>query len=390
MRAIPLAAALLALPAAAAAQDPAAPLPLRPAGVALIVFEEPACTALPGGGTSCAAPRLVLPELRPCTPRRDGLAGCEQDRVRMEAAQAASDPRTALLLTGGRGPELVSIDGVDVRGWSAERATALLVGPAGTRATVVWRDEGGTHTLVRARTDVFAPGPGYARTLATRHFVMHFQPREARRARSLAARAERMYAETGYPADAGGRRAHYWVVPYGGVRGSKRGRVQPSVWGTWISGKSSVEYELGRPLAYVGFGRPGRAAEGLGPHVGWAPAQEVHRWAVRFLKEGSTGGAVRGYFDNRGELSLREYLRQRYGNAALGRLWRSDLPFDQAAPAVLGVDAADLQAQWRSALLALGPDPHAAPGPGMLAAAFGWGALILLGGVGVARRREVG
>jgi|GEM_PF-3484217 len=389
MRAINLAAALLALATAAAAQDPAAPLPLRPAGLALIIFEEPDCTPLPGGGTSCAAPRLVLPELRPCTPRRDGTAGCEQDRARTEAAQAAGDPRAAaLLMSGGRGPELLSIDGIDVRGWSAARARALLVGEAGTRATLVWRDPAGRHTLARARTEVFAPGPGYTRVLATRHFVLHFRPDEARRARSLARRAERAYGETGYPADTRGRRAHYWIVPYGSS-GSKRG-VQPTGWGTWISGKASVEYELGRPLAYVGFGLPGRAAEALGAEVGWAPAQEVHRWAVRYMKEGPTLRGMQGFFDSRGELSLREYVRGRYGDAALGRLWRSDLPFDQAAPAVLGVDAAELQARWRRDLLALGPNPDLAPGPGMLATALAWGGLILLGGIGVARRREVG
>jgi hypothetical protein len=384
MRAIILAAALLALPAAAAAQDPAAPLPLHPAGVALTITEEPACTPLPGGGTSCAAPRLVLPELGPCTPRRDGMTGCEP------AAQEGGGPRAgASPASGGRAPELLSIDGIDVRGWSAGHAGALLMGPAGTRATVVWQDQAGRHTLVRARTDVFAPGPGYSRVLATRHFVMHFRRDEARRARSLAGRAERAYAETGYPADARGRRAHYWVVPYGGG-GSRRGRVMPTVWGTWISGEVSEEFELTRPLTYVGFGLPGRAADAVGAHAGWGPPQKVHRRAVQSMKEGASVRVVQDYFDSQGELSLREYVRGRYGDAALGRLWRSDLPFDQAAPAVLGVDAPELQARWRRDLLALGPNPELEPGPGMLAGALGWGALILLGGIGLARRREVG
>jgi hypothetical protein len=363
MRATALAAGLLALSAAAAAQDPAAPLPLRPAGVALTIAEEPACTPLPGGGTACAAPRLVLPELGP----------------------AAALPRS-----GGSAPELLSIDGIDVRGWSADQARALLVGPAGTRATVLWRDHAGRHTLVRARTDVFAPGPGYSRVMATRHFVLHFRPDEARRARSLARRVERLYAETGYPADTRGRRAHYWVAPYGGAPGSGHGRVQPAVWGTWFTGKASLEMDIGRPLAYVGFGLPGRAADALGAHTGWHPAQEAHRKAVRHLKEGPTNSSIQIYFDSFRELSLREYVRGRYGNAALGRLWRSDLPFDQAAPAVLGVDARELQAQWQRDLLALGPDPDFVPGPERLAAGLGWGALILLGGIGLARRREVG
>jgi len=387
MRAIALAAALLALPAAAAAQDPAAPLPLRPAGVALVILEEPACTPLPGGGTSCAAPRLVLPELRPCTPQ---VAGCEQDRTRMEAAQAEGDARAAALPTsGGRAPELLSIDGVDVRGWSADHARALLVGPAGTRATVVWTDSAGRHTLVRARTDVFAPGPGYSRVLATRHFVLHFRPNEARRARSLARQAERMYAESGYPVDTRGRRAHYWVVPYGDASDSRRGRVKPVVWGTWITGNVVAEFELSHTFAYVGFGHPGRAAGALGAHMGGTSSQKAHRWAVRAMKEGSTGGFLQDFFDSQDELSLREYVRQRYGDAALGRLWRSNLPFDQAAPAVLGVDAPELKAQWRRDLLALGPNPELPPRPATLAVALGWGALILLGGIGLARRREV-
>jgi hypothetical protein len=388
MRAIALAAALLALPAAAAAQDPAAPLPLRPAGVALVILEEPACTPLPGGGTSCAAPRLVLPELRPCTPR---VAGCEQDRARMEAAQATGDTRTAALPTsGGRAPELLSIDGVDVRGWSADHARALLVGPAGTRATVVWRDEAGRHTLVRARTDVFAPGPGYSRVLATRHFVLHFRPNEARRARSLAGHAERVYAESGYPTDTRGRRAHYWVVPYGGAHGSGRGRVKPAVWGSWITGEVVEKFELSRSLAYVGFGLPGRAAGALGAHAGWTSPQRTHRWAVRYLKEGANIPGMQEFFDSQDEQSLREHVRQRYGDAALGRLWRSNLPFDQAAPAVLGVDEPELKAQWRRDLLALGPNPELPPRPAILAVALGWGALLLLGGIGLARRREVG
>jgi len=354
MRAITLAAALLALPAAAAAQDPAAPLPLRPAGVALNIFEDP--------------PRLLLPELRRCPRRRGG--GCKQD----------GDVSA---------PELLSIDGIDVRGWSAARAGALLVGEAGTRATVVWRDEAGEHTLVRARTDMFAPGPGYARVLATRHFVLHFRPDEARRARSLARHAERLYARAGYPAEVQGRRAHYWVLPYG-ARAPKRDRVQPAAWGGWVTGKSSPVYELGRPLAYVGYGFPGRAADALGAEVGWAPAQDAHRWAARYMQEGSTFRGLKIFFDSGGELSLREYVRERYGDAALGRLWRSDLEFDQAAAAVLGMDRLELKAQWRRDLLALGPNPDPAPGPGTLAAALGWGALILLGGIGVARRREVG
>jgi hypothetical protein len=108
------------------------------------------------------------------------------------------------------------------------------------------------------------------------------------------------------------------------------------------------------------------------------------------MKEGSTGGFMQGFFDSQGELSLREYVRRRYGDAALGRLWRSNLPFDQATAAVLGVDAPELQAQGRHDLLALGPNPELPPRPGMLAVTLGWGALILLGGIGMARRREVG
>ena len=164
----------------------------------------------------------------------------------------------------------------------------------------------------------------------------------------------------------------------------------PAVWGTWITRSVSEEYQLSRSLSYVGLGLPGRAADALGARTGWAPAQEVHRWAVRYMTEGNGFRGMRGFFDSQGELSLREYVRERYGNAALGRLWRSDLPFDQAAPAVLGVDAPELRARWRRDLLALGPNPELEPGPGMLAGALGWGALILLGGIGLARRREVG
>jgi hypothetical protein len=225
--------------------------------------------------------------------------------------------------------------------------------------------------------------------MVTPHFVLHFRPDEARRTRSLARRAERLYAESGYPADARGRRAHYWVVPYGGGKSPRRESVKSAVWGTWITGEGSVKIELARSLPYVGFGLPGRAADALGARAGWTAPQEVHRWAVRSMKEGSTGGFMQSFFDSQGKLSLREYVRARYGDAALGRLWRSNLPFDQAAPAVLGVDAPELEAQWRRDLLALGPNPDPAPGPGTLAAAVGWGALILLAGMGLARRREV-
>src|SRR6185436_181227 len=130
-------------------------------------------------------------------------------------------------------------------------------------------------------------------------------------------RAERTYARTGYPADARGRRAHYWVVPYGGGEGPRRGSMKPAVWGTWITGKNTLEMELRSPLAYVGFGLPGRAAEALGAHGGWDPPQEVHRWAVRSMKEGPTSGFMQRFYEGQGELSLREYVRGRYGDAAL-------------------------------------------------------------------------
>jgi hypothetical protein len=88
--------------------------------------------------------------------------------------------------------------------------------------------------------------------------------------------------------------------------------------------------------------------------------------------------------------SVRAYIRERWGDRRFTAIWRSELPFADAVRTELGVEERELFADWREKIYSLGPRRDAGPGFGTFVVALGWGVVILLAGVWVARGKEAG
>ena len=348
MRTLTLFAALALGAAPAAAQPaPAAPIPLRPASV--------------GFGVERAGPVLRVTRVVPGSP----------------AAAAGVAPGDALL----------AVDGRAASAWSAEEAQTALAGPAGAPVTLALRTPAGERAVRLARADVLAP-PGASRVVVTPRFVVHHAAGQAVRARVVARAAERAYARSDLPRETGGRRAHLYLV-------DGRLPAPPPLppWAAWVSGEFNAYGPSFRIYGYLAYGDPGlAAAERLEPGLVWpVNPREAHRRAAGWTPNpgvmpagGPTSPAqVAG-------ISLREFVRARYGTRRLEALWRSPLPWEQAVPRALGVPAAALEREWRHEVAHLGPDPDAGIAARTVRAALGWGALLLLLGVITAMRREVG
>jgi hypothetical protein len=281
---------------------------------------------------------------------------------------------------------LVSEGGRD-RPASWAEANRLLVGEIGTSVMLRYRAADGVHEVSLTRTDVYAPDSSFSDLVLTAHFAVHHQPADAHRARSVAAKAERAYSSSGLPRATDGRRAHLWVVRDHQTR--KLGQPYPYGWGAWATGRYDPDLEYGELLTYLAYGIPG-AAGGRLSGAGWVDANTLHRAAVSellghaaWLNRRSLGG-----YSAPGA-SLREYIRQRYGVARLRQIWSSSASFDDAVAQALGVSRARLEAEWRRHIFSLGPDPAQWPSAPAMLGAFTWGALLLLAGALVARRREV-
>lgn len=151
-------------------------------------------------------------------------------------------------------------------------------------------------------------------------------------------------------------------------------------------------------MAYLRFGEPGRAvADRLGGRAGWGvPDDEMHRAAVRELM--SAGLTAASSPEELGRVipgistagaSLRAYLRERVGDRRFAALWRSRDPFDVAVARSLGLSEREVLADWSAKIHGLGPDDDAGPGMEGMAVGLGWGVVMLLLGMRVARRKEV-
>jgi len=341
--------------------------------------------------TSMAAPRILTaqgpPDPIPLRPGGPDVTISIQQRCRPDAASEAECGRYPTLSSLPGNPALVSVNGRSVPG-SWLRPPLALVGEIGTPVTLGYRAGDAVRVVRLVRSDVYAPGPGFTGLLRTPHFVVHYRPEDERRARAVADDAERTYSRGGLPSAVGGRRAHLWVLRE--YPATRPGRLHPGRWGTWVTGRYDPVLEYGDVFMYVAYGVPGAAGERL-EWPGWADANTLHRTAVaQLLGHGpwldrtplNSSMTVAG-------ASLREYIRQRYGVARLRRVWSSDASFDDAVAQVLGVSRARLEADWRRYIFSLGPDPAKAPTPRALAGALTCGALLLLAGVLVARKREV-
>lgn len=301
------------------------------------------------------------------------------------------------------GERVAAVGGRSVAGLGAAAVEDLLAGSVGEAVEVTLHAPEGARTLRLVREDVFAPTGGYTGTVAGTYFVVHHRPDGASRraAERIAARAEQV-AERGLRGGAAeGRRFHLYLVgPDGASTSTRRARGDLLPWwaGWAYPGPMDDERSFGIPLAYLRFGEPGRrVAERLGGRLGWGlPADELHRAAVREMLGADLAADASPASLSRltpgipaAGASLRAYVRDRFGDRRLGELWRSDAPFDSAVGRALGVSERELLADWSSKVYGLGPDPQAGPGTGSFAVGLGYGALALLFGVRMAKRKEV-
>lgn len=319
-------------------------------------------------------------------------------------------PRVERVLAGGPaarggirpGDRVVAVDGRPAAGLTPGAAEALLTGaPGDTVRLAVVSTAGAAREVRLPREDVFAPGAGYTQAVRDGAFVLHHRPGGRRAARALAARArtaaERELGETG----TGGRQVHLYLLEPGNalsetVRG--RGDLLPW-WAGWVMVEPMrPERTFGSEVAYLRFGEPGRAvADRLGGRAGWGvPADDLHRAAVRELM--SAGVTAASSPEELGRVvpgistagaSLRAYLRERVGDRRFAALWGSPEPFDVAVSRSLGLSEREVLADWSAKVFGLGPDDDAGPGVAGMAVGLGWGALLLLLGMRIARRKEV-
>jgi hypothetical protein len=320
-------------------------------------------------------------------------------------------PAVRLMIAGGPaalaglhpGDRIVAVDGRPTQGLNGRQVERLMEGPTGRAVQVRVADGEGTRTLRIPRADLFAPGPGYTHAMRTEHFVVHHAGGGGARryARGLARRAEAMARRELRGVDTHGRRAHLFVVPPLGAEGDVKARQEALVpwWGAWVRALPGQGDAVTSTLAYLRFGEPGAAAqERLGGKSLWGePPGELHRYAVATLvtmgvePDAPPEALARISPDLAGiSASLREYVRERWGERRFAALWRSELPFADAVRAELGVEERELFADWRDKVYSLGPQRDAGPGLQTFLVALGWGVVILAAGVWVARGKEAG
>ena len=301
------------------------------------------------------------------------------------------------------GDRVLAVDGRPVQGMTARQVERRVEGPVGSPVQLTVSGAEGTRTLRAVRADLFAPGPGYTAAVRTEHFVVHHRADGGSRrfARRLARHAEARARRELRGVDTQGRRAHLFVVPAVFAGGEVKLRQEGLVpwWGAWVEALPGQGEHLASTLAYLRYGEPGVAAsERLGGKLLWSQkAADLHRDAVWQMV--SMGLAP----DTPPEVlarvapelasvsaSLREYVRERWGERRFASLWRSDLPFPEAVRRELGVEERELMADWRDEVYTLGPRRDAGPGFDTFLVALGWGVVVLLAGVWVARGKEAG
>ncbi|HET6230102.1 MAG TPA: PDZ domain-containing protein [Longimicrobiaceae bacterium] len=313
---------------------------------------------------------------------------------------AAVAPRGPAALAGiVVGQRLVAAGGRPLAGAAPAVADSLLLGEPGSTVDVQLAQGGGTRALRLRRAEVFAPSMAPTAVIAGRYLVVHYPAGDAaleRYARRLASEGEAFAAADLRGADTGGRRMHLYAAgPETRLTVADRARRgMVPWWGQWLPiAAVPPEERFGRSLAYLRFGAPGAAARArLEDRYGWSYKPGLlHRRALRTLATGEMQpGTAIALGANLGTgASLRTYVRDRFGDARFGVLWRSDEPFDAAVPHALGISERDLLAAWEASLYASGPDPKAGPDGGDVLAGIAWGIVALLAGVLVARRREV-
>lgn len=321
-------------------------------------------------------------------------------------------PRVERVLAGGPaarggirpGDRVVAVDGRPAGGLTPGAAEALLTGAPGDTVRLTVLSAGrAARVIPLPREDVFAPGAGYTEAVRDGAFVLHHRPGVVARraARALAARArgaaERELGEAGM----GGRRVHLYLLEPGTATSETtrgRGDLLPW-WAGWVRVEPMrPERTFGSELAYLRFGEPGRAvADRLGGRMGWGmPADDLHRAAVRELMSAGLTAASSpeelarvGPGISSAGASLRAYLRERVGDRRFAALWGSPEPFDVAVARSLGLSEREVLADWSAKIFGLGPDDAAGPGVAAMAVGLGWGAVLLLLGMRIARRKEV-
>jgi hypothetical protein len=320
-------------------------------------------------------------------------------------------PAVRLILAGGPaaaagvrpGDRVLAVDGRRTDGLSSRQVERLIDGPIGRPVELLLGTAEGTRAVRIPRQDLYAPGPGYTQTVQTRHFVVHHRDERGSRryARGLARRAEALARRELRGVDTQGRRAHLFVVPPFSAEGDVRARQQLMVpwWGAWVDALPGQMETIGSTLAYLRFGDPGAAVtDRFGGKTRWSfPAGDLHRSAVATLVtmgvEPDAPPEVLARISPdllAVSASLRVYVRERWGDRRFGALWRSELPFADAVRAELGVEERELFADWREKIYSLGPNRDAGPGLDTGLVALGWGVVMVLAGVWVARGKEAG
>lgn len=364
---------------------------------------------IPASSLPCrAAACLALLALLPAVAFAQGADRPAGIGVQLERTGAAIRIRSLLpdgpaARAGMRaGDRILAVDGRPVQGESLRRVEALLVGALEDSVVLAVASDDTVQALRVARDDVFAPSAGYTEAVVTPYLVVHHRPGRASRvfAERMARRGTAIAAEELRGVDTGGRRAHLYVLEgFMGAQDVRRRRLEMlPAWAQWMDAGPFKQEAMRAVTAYPRFGEPGKgAAEMLAGRRGWSsPSDELHRAAVEAmlaadLPADAAPDRLLRMVPALPELgaSLRAYTRDRFGDQRFGELWRSDAPFGPSAQRVLGVTETELVADWRAAVLSLGPDPGAAPPARRLVVAMGWIALLLAWGMWTAARREV-
>jgi hypothetical protein len=353
---------------------------------------------------------LLLPLAAPPAAAQGG-APARPGSIGVRLGNERPAPAVRLMLAGGPaamaglrpGDRILAVDGRATDGLSGRQVERMMEGPITRPVELRVGVAEGTRTVRVPRADLYAPGPGFTQAVRTRHFVVHHRAdRGSRRfARGMARRAEAMVRRELRGVDTQGRRAHLFVVPPLSSEGDVRSRQEALVpwWGAWVDALPGQAESMASTLAYLRFGEPGAAAlERFGGKGLWSePPTELHRYAVATLvtmrvePDASPEMLARLSTDLTATgASLREYVRERWGDRRFGALWRSDLSFADAVRAELGVEERELFADWREKIYTLGPRRDAGPGLQTFLVALGWGMVVLAAGVWVARGKEVG
>ncbi|HEX2206378.1 MAG TPA: PDZ domain-containing protein [Longimicrobium sp.] len=340
-------------------------------------------------------------------PRGEALPGT----IGVRLGNERPSPAVRLVLAGGPaalagvrpGDRILAVDGRHTEGMSGGRVERLIEGPVGRPVELMVAAPEGTRTVRVPRADLYAPGPGFNHVMRTQHFTIHHRGDGGSRryARGLARRAEAMARRELRGADTQGRRVHLFVVPPLTTEGEVKARQESLLpwWIAWVDAMPGGTESVHSTLAYLRFGQPGTAAQERmsGKYLWNETPDELHRYAVSTLVTMGMDPASPPEVLARlspdlaaVSVSMRTYVRERWGDRRFGALWRSELSFPEAVRAELDVDERELFADWRDKIYSLGPRSDAGPGLQTFLVALGWGAVLLAAGVWVARRKQAG